>query len=485
MTENKTFYITTTLPYVNGKAHIGFALEIVRADVLARHKRLLLGEENVFFNTGTDEHGQKLYQEALKEGLSPQDYVDRMAENFKKILKPLNISNNVFTRTSDPKHKKSAQKFWILCDKAGFIYKKNYPVKYCVGCELEKQDSDLSDDGRCPEHPNRELEILDEENYFFNFSAFADSLLDYFKKNPVIPDFRQKEIQNFVKKGLNDFSISRLKRKMPWGIEVPGDSEHVMYVWFDALVNYISCLGWGSQDESLFEKFWASENSFIFQIAGKDNLRQQSAIWQAMIQSVASEDPRIKKSDKIFIDGHILSGGQKMSKSLGNVIDPLVLVDKYGTDALRYFLIRHISDREDSDFTYERFAEAYLADLVNGLGNLTNRILQMSSRAGVFLQKKPEVDYKISALENFAFNAEAERIWSEIKRSDQFITEKKPFLKIKDNPQEAKKDLQSLLESLYKIASWVKPIMPESSNKILEAIEKNEKPKKPIFPRLD
>ncbi|MEK7157173.1 MAG: methionine--tRNA ligase, partial [Patescibacteria group bacterium] len=236
-------YLTTTLPYVNADPHIGFALEIVKADVLAR-LYALQGDE-VFFNTGTDEHGQKLWQEAVKKGVAPQAYVDEYATKFKALKEKLDLYPDLhFVRTTDEHHEVAAQEFWRRCAANGDIYKKNYQIKYCVGCELEKPDSELVHE-RCPLHPNVDLQLIDEENYFFRFSKYQQSLLDLYASRPdfVVPDFRQKEVRMFVERGLQDFSISRLKEKMPWGIGVPNDPKHVMYVWFDALVNYISTLG--------------------------------------------------------------------------------------------------------------------------------------------------------------------------------------------------------------------------------------------------
>src|SRR3990167_864202 len=272
------FYITTTLPYVNSDPHVGFAMELIRADVIARFRRLM-GEE-VMFNTGTDEHGLKIYREAQKKSENPQKYCDEYASKFENLKKALNLSYTNFIRTTDPKHMKAAQEFWRRCGRNDDIYKKMYKTKYCVGCELEKTDSELVD-GQCPIHPTMELEIIEEENYFFRFSKYQQKLIDLYENNPrfVVPDFRLNEIKQFVKNGLHDFSISRLKSKMPWGVDVPDDPDHVMYVWFDALVNYISILSW-PDDEENFKKWWP-----VVQIAGKDNLRQQCAIWQAMLMS--------------------------------------------------------------------------------------------------------------------------------------------------------------------------------------------------------
>ena len=245
------FYITTTLPYVNADPHIGFALEIVQADIIARYQRGL--GKDIVFNTGTDEHGIKIYKQAFAEKKDPQVYVDENAANFEKLKKALNLSYTNFIRTTDKKHIEAAQHFWQLCDKNGDIYKKNYKLKYCVGCELEKTESEL-ENGKCPLHPNLEVELIEEENYFFKWSKFQNDLLKFYDSHPdfVVPANRLNEIIQFVKSGLNDFSISRLKEKMPWGIPVPGDEKHVMYVWFDALINYISTLGWPEDTKRLF-----------------------------------------------------------------------------------------------------------------------------------------------------------------------------------------------------------------------------------------
>jgi len=322
---SKTFYITTTLPYVNAEPHVGFAMEIIRADVIARYKKLQ--GFDVFFNTGTDEHGAKIYEKAKEKNVSPQEYVDELSEKFRELIPLLQIFPEVhFVRTTDESHIKAAQEFWKICDQNGFIYKKAYQIKYCVGCELEKTDSELVD-GKCPIHPNREIELIDEENYFFKFSAFQKQLLDLYEKRPdfVVPDFRLNEIKVFVERGLEDFSISRVKSKMPWGIAVPGDENQVMYVWFDALVNYISTLGWphsaeasrGKPEEDLFQKFWI--NGTPVQYCGKDNLRMQSAMWQAML--LAADLPH---SHQIIIEGFLTGeGGMKMSNHL---VTPLILM---------------------------------------------------------------------------------------------------------------------------------------------------------------
>ncbi len=474
--DSKRFYITTTLPYVNSDPHLGFAAEIVHADILARAARLQGSE--VFFNTGTDEHGLKVFRKAKELGLDTQKYVDDEAENYKKLKGALNLSYDNFVRTTDEAHKKAAQAFWEACAANGDIYKKAYKIKYCVGCELEKTESELVN-GRCPLHPNLEIELIDEENYFFKFSKYQNSLLELYEKNPefVVPKSRLGEIKAFVSRGLEDFSISRLKSKMSWGVEVPGDSEHVMYVWFDALVNYIDVLGWPA-DKTNFEKWWPG-----VQIAGKDNLRQQAAMWQAMLMSA-----KLPPSKQIIIRGFINSGGQKMSKSLGNVIDPFALVSEYGTDAVRYFLAREVAPFEDSDVTLERIKETYNAGLANGLGNLASRILKM---AETNLEKAVEPvantipEKFMKALEKFDINSAANFVWDEIRRLDSRIQETAPFKLIKTDKAAAIKIIQELTLDLYTIARMLNPILPDTSAKIKSAVKANKSFATPLFPRKD
>ncbi|MDE1925244.1 MAG: methionine--tRNA ligase [Patescibacteria group bacterium] len=482
MAEKKPFYITTTLPYVNAAPHVGFALEMVQADIIARYHDLI-GDE-VFFNTGTDEHGLKIHRKAIEEGKHPQEYVDGYAEKFRGLKDKLNLYPDLhFVRTTDVHHKKAAQEFWTLCFNNGDIYKKNYKVKYCVGCELEKTDSELVD-GKCPIHPNLEIEIIEEENYFFRLSKYQQPLLDFYKSRPdfVVPDFRFNEIKKFVEAGLEDFSISRLTEKMPWGVPVPNDPEQIMYVWFDALVNYISTVGW-PEDIEKFERFWGTkEHPNGLQFAGKDQIRQQAAMWQAMLLSA-----NLPSTKQIIIHGFITSGGQKMSKSLGNVIDPYEVVAEYGTDALRYFLARHIHPFEDSDFTMERFKEAYNADLANGLGNLVARIMQLAqSHLEKGTRPEPEgfpAEYT-EALEKFEINRVLEFVWSRIQLLDQQITDTEPFKVIKNNPEEGKEIILALTQELYLIGRMLNPFMPETNAKIKQAIIENKKPEN-LFVRKD
>jgi len=479
-----SFYITTTLPYVNAPLHMGHALEFVRTDTIARYKKLQ--GYDVYFNTGTDEHGLKIFEKAKERNISAQEFVDEAFETFKEQLKMFGILEDAhFIRTTDKNHESAAQEFWKKVQNNGYIYKKNYETKYCVGCESEKTDSELVND-ECPLHPGRKLEIIEEENYFFKYSAFTDKLLEFYEKNPnfVVPDFRFHEIKNFVKNGLQDFSISRLKEKMPWGIPVPGDENQVMYVWFDALVNYISTLGWPEVGEgSNFQKYWVNGNPT--QYCGKDNLRFQSAMWQAMLMAAD-----IPNSHQIIINGFITGdGGVRMSKTLGNVVDPRDIVNEYGTDALRYFLLREISSFEDSPFTVERFKESYNSGLANGIGNLVSRIMTMSVNYGVKLTEE-ELNIKYFAekkedFENYNIHKFLNWIWDCMSSLDEYIQKNEPFKKIKINKEEAEKDVHYLLFHLYKAALAIEPALPETSQKIQELIKENKKPEQPLFLRKD
>lgn len=469
--EKKKFYITTTLPYVNSDPHIGFAMEIIRADVIARYKKSL--GYDVFFNTGTDEHGAKINENAVKENINVQAYVDVYAEKFKNLTSLLGISNDIkFIRTTDVKHIKAAQEMWRLCYANGYIYKKNYQAKYCVGCELNKTDSEL-ENGKCPIHPNRDIELIDEENYFFKWSLFSgrghkDSLLDFYGNNPsfVIPNFRYNEIKAFVERGLEDFSISRIKEKMPWGIAIPqgacdeGDeNRHVMYVWFDALTSYVSTLDW--PDSGDFETYWTQEKNInnkdikneslaegvpdkkrqVVQYCGKDNNKQQSAMWQAMLMAAG-----LPNTTQIVINGFINGiDGLKMSKSLGNVINPIDAVEafkpytEYAEEVIRFFVLQ-LSSFEDASVDMDLMKEIYSAYLANGIGNQVNRIMKLSSQyiseeeikeIIVELEKDKLGDEFESLLNEYKINEALSLTMSEVKSLDEYIQSTAPFKLIK------------------------------------------------------
>ena len=526
---NKAFYLTTTLPYVNADPHIGFALELVQADIIARY-RALRGDE-VFFNTGVDEHGLKIFRKAEEEGKNPQAYTDSYAEKFRDLKEKLNLYPDLhFIRTTDPMHVKAAQELWRRCKASGDIYKKKYKGLYCVGDEAFIKESELVN-GKCPTHPAMDPIEIEEKNYFFRLSRYQDKLLKYLSREGVIvPEWRRIEAIQFVERGLEDFSVSRVTEKMPWGVPVPDDDTQTMYVWFDALTNYISTLGWPSDEEGLFKKFW--ESGETLQLAGKDQVRFQSIMWQAMLMSAG-----LPTTNTVMYHGFIISGGHKMSKSLGNVIDPIVIVDEYGADALRYFLARHVHPFEDSDFTMERFKEAYNADLANGIGNLVARILTMSSQ---YLTETPVIPHPENLtgdverakcksallhfqaeepetganalrslaqgahsdpqgltscrvgmsrftdldkhIETFDFNGATNHLWFRMQYLDRIIQEQKTFEVVKTNKIAGQKQLTYLLAQLGEIAALLEPFMPTTSKKIKMAIKTNKKPEN-LFPR--
>jgi methionyl-tRNA synthetase len=473
----KPAYITTTLPYVNAEPHIGFALEIVQADTLARYYRLT--GRPVFFTTGTDEHGQKIWQKAQEGGEGVQVYVDRYAASFGRLKDALTLSYDAFIRTTDEKHIRAAQELWRRCLAQGDIYKKKYKGLYCVGDEAFVKEEDLVQ-GRCPNHPNQDPIEIEEENYFFALSKYQQGILDYLSRDGVVvPAHRCEEARRFVAQGLNDFSISREKARMPWGIPVPDDENQVMYVWFDALTNYISTLGWPSESGD-FATFW--DGGDTLQMAGKDQIRFQSIMWQAMLMSAG-----VKGTDQVFYHGFITSGGQKMSKSLGNVISPFDLVARYGTEATRYLLLRHVHPTEDTDITGERLDEWYTANLVNGIGNLVARVMKLAethlegSSAHADTVSFPE-EYK-NAINTYQFAASLDYVWQRIGALDARITAEEPFKVVKTDPQKGKEMIQAATQELYQIARLLQPHLPGTSEAITAAILANKKPDN-LFPRL-
>lgn len=480
----KSFYITTTLPYVNADLHMGHALEFVRADTIARYKKLM--GYDVFFNTGTDEHGIKMLRVAEKEGMDPQAFVDASFLKFKNSLSKFGMMSEDdglhYIRTTDDKHIAGAQAFWKKCTENGYIYQDTYEAKYCVGCESEKTESELVN-GFCPDHPGIPLEVIKEKNYFFKYSAFGEKLKEFYEKNPnfVVPDFRFNEVKAFVERGLQDFSISRLKSKMPWGIPVPGDDDHVMYVWFDALTNYINTLGYPSLDGN-FEKYWVQGTPT--QYCGKDNTRFQAAMWQAMLMAAG-----VPNSHQIIVNGFVMGdGGVKMSKTLGNVVDPKDIADEYGVDALRYFLLREIAPFEDSPFSKERFKEAYNANLANGIGNLTSRIMKMAEtnldKPVVLESQYPNIDIT-NEMNNFEISKAMDIIWADLNNMDGIIQEVQPFKLVKTDREKGIQEITLLVQRLYRLAVTLTPFLPETAKKIQEIVKSNKMPEAPLFLRKD
>lgn len=464
------FYITTAIDYVNAPPHLGHALEKAQADAVARHSRLL-GKE-VYFLTGTDEHGIKILRSAQAAGKNVAEFSKENAEKFKKLANDLNISNDDFIRTSDQeRHWPGAIALWNKLIEHGDIYKGKYKGYYCAGCEAYLTEKDLVG-GKCPDH-DKEPELIEEENYFFKLSRYAEKIKEKLKTDElkIFPESRKNEVLAMIERGIEDISFSRPKEKINWGVPVPGDDSQIMYVWCDALANYISALGYGQKDDSNFKKLWPAD----LHIIGKDILRFHAIVWPAMLLSAGLELPKA-----IFVHGHILSNGKKMSKTLGNVIDPFELIDEYGTDAVRYYLLREITPFEDGDITPEKFKEAYNANLANGLGNLVSRIMKMSEKYVESRKLKVEnsdlpEEYK-NFTENYELNKAMDFIWQKISESDLKIQETQPFKLIKTDENKAKEILRELVESLRLIALMLAPFLPETSEKIIKAIESNKMP---------
>jgi len=472
MTNQNKFYISTAIAYVNGSPHIGHALEFVQADALARYHRLF--GDDVFFLTGTDEHGSKIFEKAQELGVATQDFVDKNAKIFMSLKDKLNLSYDAFVRTSNDDHKSAAQKLWKIMFENDDIYKDKYSGNYCVGCEAFMADKDLNEDGNCPIHKKAPV-LVEEENYFFRLSKYSNRIKEAIESDrlKIVPENRKKEMLNIIgEEGLHDISFSRAKDSLPWGIPVPNDSEQVMYVWCDALSNYITALGFENNAEN-FQKYWPADVHLI----GKDILRFHAGIWIGMLMSADLPLP-----SSIYVHGFVTSNGHKMSKSLGNVVDPFDYIDKYGSDALRYFLLRDVPSDDDGDFTEDRFISVYNSELANSLGNLLNRVVMMTNR--YVDSKVPEKndnieisDFVSKALENYkkSFNSfdlkhACECILELVTFSNKYIDEQKPWIMDKEGDEKLSSVLYDLLELLRFIAFMLFPILPSISEKILKQL---------------
>jgi methionyl-tRNA synthetase len=472
---NKKKYITTALVYTNGSPHIGFAFELIQADVTARYYRSI-GDE-VWFLTGTDEHGLKIYRKSQELNQDPISFCDGVYEEYKDLLLKLNISNNDFIRTSDQKrHWPGVYKLWSRIEKD--IYKKDYEGLYCAGCEAFVLEKDLAND-KCPHH-DKKPEKIKESNYFFKLSKYSNQILKNIKNNSleIIPETRKKEMISFIERGLEDVSFSRPKDKVKWGIPVPGDESQLIYVWGDALTNYISAIGYGLKEEN-FTKTWPAEIHFI----GKDILKFHSIIWQGMLLSAGLELPK-----KIFAHGFLTVNGKKMSKSIGNTVDPFSLIYRYGADPVRYFFLREVTPTEDGDFSEDKFKERYNSDLAGGLGNLVSRVfslkkeIKLSDNISNLVLTEIENTKKdiLSAMSELKFNLALSVIWKLISFADRYVEKNKPWEKIRDNRIQTISDLVFIVESL---ASMIGPFMPETSEKITDQFKSKEN--KILFQRID
>ena len=446
----KKFYITTPIYYANGPAHLGGAYTTIAADVLARWYKLK--GKDVFFLTGTDEHGQKIQEVAEQKKISPKEFVDNITEKWKKVFQMLNISNDFFIRTTDPKHEKEVQDvLQNLYDKK-YIYKGEYESYYCVGCEQYLTKSDLVD-GKCPLH-NREPELRKEEAYLFKLSEFQDKLLNLIKNEElcILPQKMRKEVLRFIESGLNDISISRLKEKVNWGIEFPFDKAHTCFVWVDAFWNYIS----GLKINNKFKKFWPAD----IQLMARDILRVHATIWPSLLLATGNKLPK-----KMFIHGYFTVNGKKMSKTLGNVIDPIELVKLYGSDSVRYYLMRNIPFGDDGDVSKQGLIDRHNNELADKLGNLVSRVSTLIERVGVEktenkILKKLNKRKIEKLVDNYEFDKALNEIFAFIDVCNEYVQNKKPW-ETKD-----KKVLFELKESILKIADLLWSFIPESSEKI-------------------
>jgi len=485
----KTFYLTTTLPYVNAAPHIGHALEFFQADAIVRYYRKKLGKENVFFNVGSDEHGLKIYQKARDNNLTAKEYVDQNVQHWYEFCKLFNISYDNFYRTSDPKHYPLAQKFWEECNKRGDIYKKKYEGLYCVGCEAFKTEKELVD-GKCPDHNTVPIQYS-EENYFFKLSKYKDEVLEYYKAHPEVvkPDWKHEELENFIQ-NIEDISISRLKETLPWGVPVPGDDSQVMYVWFDALTNYTNAIGYG-QDEEKFKTWWDNDNPehLTVQLFGPDNLRFQCAIWQGML---ASADINFTK--RLLCHGTILAAdGTKMSKTKGNVVSPFDQQTKFGTDIIRYYMLAKLPTFGDSAYSENDLINNYNADLANNFGNLINRVIHLENKKNVkindyanaeagFKTQVQDILKSITAgFEAFDLNSAADDLTKLSNFGNKYIDEKKPWSE--SSTEEVEKTLNNLSYLLSELVEHYEPFIPESCIKAKEALSKRETII--LFPKLE
>lgn len=466
------FYITTAIAYVNAPPHVGHALEFIQGDVLARYHRLI--GDDTFFLTGTDEHGVKIYETALKAGEDTQAFVDRHADIYKSLEGILNLSNDGFVRTTDAGHKIACQKLWMKMFEAGDIYKDVYSGNYCVGCEAFIPEKDLDEQGNCPNH-NKKPEILQEENYFFKLSKYSDRIKEAIEKDElkIVPEARKNEILNIIgDEGLRDVSFSRPKSVLPWGVTVPNDDNQVMYVWGDALSNYITFIGYGEETEQ-FKKLWPCDVHLI----GKDILRFHAGIWIGMLMSAGLQIPK-----SIYVHGFVTSDGKKMSKTLGNVVDPLHYANTYGSDALRYFLVREIPTTDDGDFSHGRFVDVVNSELANGLGNLVNRVTMMTEKyfegkvpvvcdGGVVAHRLGELagDYH-KAFDRFDIKIACEVLKNVVDFGNKYIDDKKPWAMAKAGDDELGDVMYNLLELVRFVAVLSSVFIPKGANKIFDQL---------------
>jgi methionyl-tRNA synthetase len=465
----KKLYITTAIPYVNGEPHIGNALDYLYADIWARYQ--MQNGHEVRFQAGTDEHGNKIAAKAAEAGLDPQSYTDRMYVNFEALIKKIGASYTNFIRTTDPHHIGAVQYIWQTL--LPHIYKGTYEGWYCVGCEAFVTDKEATtNNGICPDH-NQQYQRLSEENYYLRTSDFTDRVKEAIVSDEmqIVPEFRKKEFLELIKDGLKDVSISRPRKNLSWGVPVPGDPDQIMYVWMDALANYITGLGY--PDQAGWQEYWPAD----VQVIGKDILRFHAGIWPAMLFGLGLNLPK-----KLLVHGHINVNGAKMSKTLGNVINPFIVIDGYGLDAFRYYFSRHVPTLDDGDFTWEKFESAYNTELANDLGNAIQRVAGMITRyqAGVIGEmplKEHDMGGYHEAMERLEFNKAIDEVWLMVRSLNQYIESVKPWeiAKTKGKETDAEAHLSEVLayaaSSLLQISDLLVPFLPDTANKIHKIFE--------------
>ncbi|MBI3624192.1 methionine--tRNA ligase [Candidatus Saccharibacteria bacterium] len=458
------YYVTTSIPYVNGEPHLGHALEFIMADVLARQARAQ--GHRVLFSTGTDEHGGKMAEKAAELKITPKVFVDQMSQKFVELAKLLNISNDRFIRTTDPGHEQRAAIIWKNLAKD--IYKGKYIGWYCTGDEAFFNEAVVKENkGVCPNH-NRPYDKVEEENYFFKLSQYAPQILKAIESGSfrVLPDSRKHEILQVIKDGLEDISVSRPKDKIAWGIPVPGDSTQVMYVWFEALMNYITVLGYPEHAD--FKKFWPAN----VQVVGKDITRFHAAIWPGMLLALGLPLPKT-----LYVHGFITVNGQKMSKSLGNSLPPQEIIKKYSTDAFRYYFLRHVPSYDDGDFSWQRLLETYNNELANELGNAVQRTSAMIKQyQNGIIGDVPPAEHDVAqyheAIDNCRFDKALDQVWEQVRGLNQYIDEAKPWeLHKKADAEHLREVLAYQTGCLLEIADLLQPFMPDTATKIRYVFE--------------
>lgn len=452
------FYVTTSIPYVNGEPHVGHALEFLQADVLARAARQR--GTPVLFATGTDEHGTKVAETAAKLGKTPAEFADDVSNRFRQLLKDLNISNDRFVRTTDKGHEQRAALIWKAL--AGDIYKDKYTGWYDVKQEEFVPESQADPARMKSDHPQA-YQKLEEENYFFRLSKYTEPIKNAIEKGDllILPKTRRNETLALLKEGLSDISISRPKDKLEWGIPVPGDKKQVMYVWFEALMNYITVLGYPEHQD--FKDYWPAN----VQVIGKDISRFHTAIWPAMLMGLGLPLPKT-----VYVHGFITMNGEKMSKSIGNVVAPQEILEKHGVDPFRYYFLRHIPSYEDGDFNWEAFENSYNNELANELGNAVQRTVAMVEKyQGGMVGDIPPSEHDIAqyeqALENCQFDRALDEVWERVRGLNQYIDEEKPWeIAKRDDPAHLQEVLAQQASDLLQIADLLEPFMPETAVKI-------------------